>query len=71
MRTWGKALLMLSALSGCANSLPGGRAAATLDAMDPHLRACAEALAGDDMPNARAACLPVFEVYQTGLNPFP
>lgn len=34
--------------------------------MDPHLRACAGALAGDDMPNARAACLPVFEVYQVG-----
>ena len=35
--------------------------------MDPHLRLCAGALAGDDMPDARAACLPVFEVYQVGL----
>ena len=71
MRTWALAPLILSVLSGCANSLPGGRAEAILDAMDPHLRLCAGALAGSDMPDARTACLPVFEVYQVGLNLSP
>lgn len=71
MRTWVLVLLTTSVLSACATSLPGGRAAATLDAMDPHLRLCAGALAGNDMPDARTACLPVFEVYQTGINLSP
>ena len=49
---------MLTALSGCA-TLPEGAAKARLDAVAPHIRPCAGALAGEAMPAAREACLPV------------
>lgn len=61
MRTLALCLLMLSAASACVSS-PTNDALA--DALDKPLRQCAGALAGDDMPTARAKCLPVVAVYQ-------
>ena len=61
MRISVKVLLMLSGLSACVSS-PTNDALA--DALDKPLRQCAGALAGDDMPTARAKCLPVVAIYR-------
>ena len=52
---------MLSGLPACVSS-PTNDALA--DALDKPLRQCAGALAGDDMPTARAKCLPVVAVFE-------
>ena len=57
----GAALLCAAALAACA---PSVSETALADALDAPLRACARALAGDDMPEARRQCLPVIAVYQ-------
>ncbi len=62
MRTLGLALLTCSALIGCVSSLPSDSALAS--ALDRPLRACAGALAGEDMPRAREMCLPVVAIYE-------
>jgi hypothetical protein len=58
----GSVLVMLSVSSGCQISQPSDNALA--DALDAPLRRCAGALAGENMPQARAACLPVVAIYQ-------
>jgi hypothetical protein len=50
--------LIVSALTGCA-TLQTGAAQARIDAATPHIGPCAGALAGEDMPEARARCLPL------------
>ena len=52
----------ISSLSGCLNSQPSDSALA--DALDAPLRRCAGALAGENMPQARAECLPVVAIYE-------
>jgi hypothetical protein len=54
---------MLIGLSACATS-PTASDDALAAAIDAPLRRCAGALAGDDMPTARAQCLPVVAIYQ-------
>jgi len=54
-------LAMLSGLSACVSSHSPD---ALADALDAPLRRCAGALAGDDMPTARAKCYPVVAVYR-------
>lgn len=57
--------LMLIGLPGCVSSQASPDALA--DAMDAPLRACAGALAGEDMPEARKQCLPVVAIYEAGV----
>lgn len=65
MRRNGRLVLMLVmvpltlSVSGCFERSPTGAAQATLDAVKPHVRPCAGALAGESMPDARRECLPV------------
>jgi hypothetical protein len=60
-RTLALALLTATALTGCA-TLQTGAAQARLDAVGQHIGPCAGALAGDDLPAAREACLPVLVI---------
>jgi len=59
--TLASALLTSSALSVCA-PLTTGQAAAVIDASRPFVGPCAGALAGEAMPPARAACLPLLVI---------
>gem|GEM_PF-3012959 len=65
MRTRAWVLLTLTALSGCASLQTSDAAIAS--ALDAPLRRCAGALAGDDMPTARAQCLPVVAIYEAAI----
>ena len=62
MRTRAMIWTTMLAVAGCASSPTSETALA--DALDAPLRACARALAGEDMPEARRQCLPVIAVYQ-------
>jgi hypothetical protein len=55
------ALLTLSALSAC-SPLQTGQASAVIDASRPYVAPCAGALAGEAMPTAREACLPLLVI---------
>ena len=61
MRTLATALLTLSALSAC-SPLQTGQAQAVIDASRPYVGPCAGALAGEAMPPAREACLPLLVI---------
>jgi len=61
MRTSAMALLILSVFSGC-STLNTGKAQAVIDASRPYVGPCAGALAGEAMPPARTACLPLLVI---------
>ena len=59
---WALVPLMLIGLAGCAASPSGGAAQARIDAALPHVGPCAGSLAGEDIRQARADCLPVLVI---------
>jgi hypothetical protein len=56
---------MLSGLSACSQS-PSGAAQARIDAMQPHIGPCANALAGSDIAAARADCIALVVIADGG-----